>query len=60
MKKTSKKLSINRNTLRVLTELDRVVGGQPIDSIEVCQTGQCPSHTCTQGPRCITNVITRC
>jgi hypothetical protein len=61
MKKTIKKLTINKTTLRTLTtDLDKVIGGQPIQSIEVCATGDCPSHGCTQSPRCITNVITRC
>ncbi len=60
MKKTSKKLTIGKDTIRTLTtELGKVLGGAPIQSIEVCETQQ---YTCTQtqGPRCITNVITRC
>lgn len=62
MKKMSKKLTkltIHRDTLRTLTaELNKVIGGAPIQSIEVCETYY--PCTVTQGPRCMTNVVTRC
>jgi hypothetical protein len=56
MKKTIKKLTINKATLRTLTtDLGNVRGGEPIQSIEVCATGDCPSNGCSQG--CFTHRI---
>lgn len=43
MKKTAKRLCLNKESIRALAAMDQVLGGEPIGSIEVCPPNSAPA-----------------